>query len=148
MPPFKSARGFPAEAESLETFRLSALKVSTPETPPLSNYHLEIQDDSLKISTPESGESSKSFKDKNVESLKVSGIESAETFSEIDIESFIESFEIDRLITQMRNWYRRRSSTVENMRKYQSGKRRLEKEGYSILEETDTKISITTTLSK
>jgi len=95
----------------------------------------------LKVSDSESAKSSETFSEEKQ-------AETAETFKEEQIETFIYKLAIDVLIDRMRNWYRRRQNTVANMMKYEKGKERLEKEGYTVDEVTNTKISINQQIEK
>jgi len=105
------------------------------------SFQLDNQDDSLKVSATKSAESRETFSENEQ-------TESAESFKEEQIETFIYKLPIDVLIDRIRNWYRRRHNTAANMRKYETGKIRLEKEDYTVDEVTNTKLSITQQIEK
>lgn len=107
------------KAETIETFSNETIEVSASTSLKVSDKQPEIQGVSLKLS----------------------GEKETETFSRMDIETFVKTLDVSDLKTQMRNWYRRRMNTAENMAKYEAGRKVLLGLGIPVNEISKTRLS-------
>lgn len=65
------------------------------------------------------------------------------TFVNADITEFVTTLDVTSLKHQMRNWYKRRMNTPENMAKYKAGKTRLLGLGIPVIELDNIRLSFT-----